>query len=117
LKVGKQEYMQINVSKSDMATKREKEYLNRVANLGCICCHMMGYPESPAEIHHVRSGQGISQRASNYDVIPLCHAHHRTGGYGVAFHGGKKAFEENFATEEELLEIIKEVIRGQDAED
>jgi len=72
-----------------MATKPEKEYMNRVANLGCICCHQLGFPDSPAEIHHIRSGQGMSQRASNYDVIPLCPVHHRTGDYGTAYHRGK----------------------------
>ena len=52
--------------------KAEKEHLSRVANVGCIVCRMQGNEESPAEIHHIRSGQGISQRASNYEVIPLC---------------------------------------------
>ena len=52
--------------------KAEKEHLSRVANVGCIVCRMQGNEESPAEIHHIRHGQGISQRASNYEVIPLC---------------------------------------------
>jgi hypothetical protein len=33
--------------------------------------------------------------------------HHQHGGYGVAFHAGKKAFEERFGTETELLEWLK----------
>ena len=52
--------------------KAEKEHLSKVASVGCIVCMMQGNEESPAEIHHIRSGQGISQRASNYEVIPLC---------------------------------------------
>ena len=52
--------------------KAEKEHLSKVAAVGCIVCRMQGNEESPAEIHHIRSGQGISQRASNYEVIPLC---------------------------------------------
>ena len=93
-----------------MATKPEKVYMNRVANLGCICCHMMGYSDSPAEIHHIRTGTGMSQRASNYDIIPLCPVHHRTGDHGVAYHSGSKAFEKNFGTELELLEVVKEAL-------
>jgi hypothetical protein len=49
-------------------------------------------------------------RASNYDAIPLCHKHHRTGGYGVAFHAGKQAFEDQFGTEGELLEETYELL-------
>lgn len=84
-----------------MTTKAEKEHLNRVAELGCIICHQ------PAEIHHLRTGMGMAQRNSNFNVIPLCPLHHRTGGYGTAFHAGKKAFEQNFGSEEELLKRVK----------
>jgi hypothetical protein len=82
-------------------TKAEKLHLNRVADLGCIICHQ------PAEIHHLRTGMGMAQRNSNLNVIPLCPLHHRTGGYGTAFHAGRKAFEQNFGTEEELLKRVK----------
>lgn len=82
-------------------TKSEKLHLSRVADLGCIICHQ------PAEIHHLRTGMGMAQRNSNFNVIPLCPLHHRTGGYGTAFHAGRKAFEQNFGTEEELLKRVK----------
>jgi hypothetical protein len=36
-------------------------------------------------------------------VIPLCHAHHRTGGHGVAVHAGRRTWEDKFGTEDELL--------------
>lgn len=78
-------------------------HLGKVAALGCVVCRNLGYGETPAEIHHVRSGQGM-KRASHYETIPLCHLHHRTGGYGVAFHAGEKAFEANFGNELDLLE-------------
>lgn len=52
--------------------KAEKEHLSKVASVGCIVCRNLGFGESPAEIHHVRTGQGMGQRASNYEVIPLC---------------------------------------------
>lgn len=87
-----------------MTTKAEKLYMNRVAELGCIICRM------PTELHHPRFLVGGAQKASNYDVIPLCFLHHRGGGYGVAFHQGKKAFEANFGTEAELLEKTRELI-------
>lgn len=78
-------------------TKAEKQHLSMVAELGCIICSM------PAEIHHIRAGMGLAMRNSHFNVIPLCPTHHRNGGYGIAFHAGKKAFEAKYGTEEELL--------------
>lgn len=88
-------------------TKAEKLHLNRVASLGCIVCDNQGYPDSPAEIHHIRAGQGMSQRASNYDTIPLCPTHHRLGGYGVAIHAGQQEWESIHGTERELLAEVR----------
>lgn len=85
-------------------TKDDKNWLSDVAALGCVVCRNLGYGESPAEIHHVRTGQGTAQRASNKKTLPLCTPHHRTGGYGVAIHAGQKKWEENYGTETELLE-------------
>lgn len=83
--------------------KAERLHLSRVANLGCIVCSNLGYEDSPAEIHHVLTGCGTGQRASNYDTIPLCPIHHRHGGNGTAIHAGQKSFERNFGSEVDLL--------------
>lgn len=93
------------------ATKAEREHMSRVASAGCIVCGVFYGVESPAEIHHIGNGT-MGKRASNYEVIPLCHAHHRTGGHGVAVHAGRKAFETNYTTEQELLEMTQEAIDG-----
>lgn len=84
----------------------ERQHLGKVAAIGCIICRM------PAEIHHVRTGMGMGQRNTNFNVIPLCHKHHRTGGHGVALHAGKKTFEAKFGTEKELLEKVNEMINA-----
>lgn len=95
---------------SKSKTKAEKLHLSRVAALGCVVCRNLNYGESPAEIHHCSSGTGLSVRADNFHVIPLCHAHHRTGGYGVAIHAGRKSWEEKFGTEAELLsQVLQEL--------
>lgn len=86
------------------ATKAERNYMDRVADLGCIICRR------PAEIHHITTGIGMGQRASNWDVIPLCPEHHRTGGYGVAIHAGKKAWELKHGTELQHLETVKALL-------
>lgn len=95
-----------------MATASEKRYLNRLASLGCIVCADLGYQDTPAEIHHLREGQGMSQRASHYLAIPLCAGHHRTGGKGVALHAGQREFEALYGTELDLLAKAIERIAG-----
>lgn len=87
--------------------KLERNHLQRVAELGCVVCLRLGCGQSPAEIHHIRTGQGMSQRASNFEVIGLCPAHHRTGGYGVAIHAGQKTWERQYGTEDELLADVR----------
>jgi len=84
------------------ATVKEKKHLDRVAGMGCIACVNSGFGETEAEIHHISNGT-MGKRASNFEVIPLCHAHHRTGGYGIAVHSGRKAWESEHGTEQELL--------------
>ena len=84
-------------------TKREKAYMDRVAALGCVVCRNLGYGETPAQIHHIRHGQGMAQRSSNHLVIPLCPQHHTDGGKGVAIHAGQQAFEAIYGSELDLL--------------
>lgn len=79
---------------------KEKEHLNQVASLGCVVCGNF------AEIHHVRLGSGLAKKASAYLSIPICASHHRTGGLGVAFHAGRKVWEEKYGSQIELLEKV-----------
>lgn len=70
----------------------------------------MGYPESPAQIHHIRHSFGTAQRAPHQLVIPLCHEHH-LGKTGI--HSGKEAFEMQWGSELALVaESIDRVIKG-----
>lgn len=85
-------------------TNAERDHLCKIARIGCIVCLEQGHGPTPAEIHHPRRGQGMGQKASHFEAIPLCHAHHRTGGFGVAIHAGQKTWEAHFGTEAELLE-------------
>ncbi|EEJ5116973.1 Protein of uncharacterised function (DUF968) [Salmonella enterica subsp. salamae] len=91
-------------------TKTDRIWLSRVAALGCIVCKNLGFGETPAEIHHVRTGQGAGQRADHRKTIPLCHQHHRVGGHGVAIHAGKKTWEQKYGSETELLiQVVSEL--------
>lgn len=79
-------------------TKAESDYLGRVAALGCILCRRLGLGETPAEVHHPRTGTGAGQRAAHGDGFPLCPEHHRgnTGLHGM----GRKAFEAHYGVTE-----------------
>lgn len=50
----------------------EARHMGRVAELPCALCNA-----EPVEVHHLREGQGLSQRASNWLTIPLCPSCHR----------------------------------------
>lgn len=80
-----------------------RRYMDAVAQQGCHVCSALGYGYSPAELHHIRDGQGMSQRSSDYLVVPLCAQHHRLGGGGVAIHAGQRQFENLYGTELDLL--------------
>ena len=92
------------------ANKDEKAHMTAVAALGCIVCRNLGYPDSPAAIHHTRASAGGGQRSSHYEVLPLCPTHHQTGGYGVAFHAGSECWQRKYGTEVELLEQVRKLL-------
>ena len=92
---------------SRAATAAEKRHMGRVAALGCILCDHLGLGATPAQVHHIREGQGMSQRASNYLTVGLCPEHH-TGKSGL--HGlGTNAFERTYGLSElDLLAMVVE---------
>ena len=88
-----------------MATKNEKNALNKIAELGCILCsELLGFEGTPSELHHIRRHGNVRSASP---VIPLCPEHHR-GNSGV--HGlGHKGFASKWGiTEEELLERVNQ---------
>ena len=56
-----------------MSTAAGKRHMGRVAALGCIVCDLKGYPETPAQVHHIREGR-IAR--NDFLTIPLCEGHH-----------------------------------------
>lgn len=84
-------------------TKAERRHLDLTASLGCVVCRNLGCGPSPAEIHHVRTGQGMAQRAKHTEVLPLCPRHHRAC-YPTGFHANPRGWQRQYGTEKELLE-------------
>ena len=92
-----------------MTTKAEARHLNRLAGLGCILCRHLQLGETPAEIHHIRTGAGMSMRAPHWGGVPLCAEHHR-GASGL--HGlGTRGFERRHSLSElDLLFLTIEAL-------
>lgn len=89
-------------------TKTERLHLGRVAALGCVACRNAGLGPTPAQVHHVRDGQGMGQRAGNFLVIPLCVEHHQ-GDSGI--HNDRRGFIAIYGDELSLLnQIIGELV-------
>lgn len=84
---------------SKRASAAERAYLGRVAALGCILCrHLRIRQETATQVHHIKEGQGLSQRAEHWLTIPLCHDHH-LGANGL--HGlGTRGFATRYKLEE-----------------
>lgn len=87
------------------ATTDEREYMGRIAKLPCACCG-----GSPVEVHHIRSGVGLSQRSSNYLTIPLCTPCHR-GSTGI--HGDKSMMKVHKISELDMLADTIRIIANQ----
>jgi hypothetical protein len=78
-----------------VASKKEKKWMDRVAELPCACCGEHG-----VQLHHIREGLGMAQRASNFLVIPMCPPCH-TGPSGV--HGDRSMMRIKKLTELDML--------------
>lgn len=88
-----------------MSTKAERLHLDRVASLGCIVCYLLDDGYKVAQVHHIREGQGMGERAGNFLTIPLCPDHH-TGPQGV--HGDRTYMRILKVDELDLLNITLE---------
>lgn len=86
-----------------------KQWMDRVASLGCVVCRNAGFGETPAQVHHIREGQGAAQRAPDFLVIPLCPEHHDGKD---SIHKDRRRFQARYGTELDLLaQTIKEAAR------
>lgn len=81
-----------------------KRHMGRVAELPCATCGAYG-----VQVHHIREGQGMGQRADDFLTIPLCQPCH-TGPQGI--HGDKTMLRILKASELDLLAKTLEKIYG-----
>ena len=76
---------------------KDPAYLAKVASLPCCVCGA-----HPVEVHHIRTGCGMGQKAGDDQTLPLCPRHHRTG--PDAFHAGPGEFQARHGSEAYLVE-------------
>lgn len=90
-----------------------QQYKDAAAGLGCYLCRALGHGPTPAQLHHVREGQGMAQRAPDWLVVPLCDRHHANSSPD-GIHGGRRAWK--LARKDEmdaLADTIEQVFKQQ----
>jgi hypothetical protein len=95
-------------------TKKEKEHWQQVRELGCIIADI--HCSQKIDIHHP-TGAGMGLKSSHFDVIPLCTNHHSAQTplpFGHAVHKGTKSFEQNYGTQQSMLEKVRKLL-GRDS--
>ena len=96
-------------------TRKEKYYHSRlVEQIGCIVCftHLGIKNNNYCSIHHI---DGRTKKGSHMNVLPLCGAHHQTGGEGVAIHPFKKTWEILYGTQKQLKIMCDKLLDGDDS--
>jgi len=92
--------------KTRTPTKDEKEFMDKMARVGCIACIKDGRYNDHVSLHHM---DGRTKPGCHYHVIPLCGKHHQIMDTQhpprwYSIHGNKKQFEELYGTEEDLYQ-------------
>ena len=87
-------------------TKAARTYHAAVASLPCVLCELIGQTQTThTEVHHLREGQGMSQRAHHFRVAALCEECHR-GTAGI--HGDRALLRIANVSEGDLADITAE---------
>lgn len=97
------------------ATPDEKAWMRRVRGLGCFCCRKETGQWVMPDLHHIREGYGAGERASHWEVLPLCEGHHQgnldpVDPAKLAFHKASKTWKARYGTEVQLLQLVYEAL-------
>lgn len=89
------------------ATAAERSYMSKVASMPCALGVALDEDHGPVNVHHIREGHGMAQRASNFLVIPLCWQCHQ-GPHGI--HGDRALLRIAKVEELDLLAATIEMV-------
>lgn len=90
--------------------KAEREFQDKVRQVGCICCLIDFGVRSDCDIHHMLSG---GRRMGEMFVLGLCPTHHRSGRNDaevVSRDQNQRRFEARYGTEESLLSAVRKLV-------
>lgn len=93
-------------------TVEEAAWMASIVSLGCIACLLDGVPPRATAVHHILRG---GRRIGHLFTLPLCQpGHHMDGGYIglVSRHPFKARFEALYGKELDLLELVRQKVRG-----
>ena len=93
--------------KAERGTAKARAHLARVKHLRCVICLKHG----PSDAHHVICGRYGSAKASDFEVIPLCKAHHQDG--PDAIHNGKESWVEKYGEDYGYLPLVDQWMKLQ----
>jgi hypothetical protein len=91
-------------------TKKEKEWMDKISEYGCIVCRENFNCITPAEIHHI---DGKTKLNAHLMSLPLCYKHHREGANNESYvsrHPFKKEFEKRYGKQTDLLKRLQDII-------
>ena len=80
------------------------EHMRRVKALPCVICGST----PPSDAHHCIHDRYGSRKASDFDVIPLCKAHHQDG--PEAIHNGKQTWRDKHGPDHAFLPLVKRLL-------
>lgn len=80
------------------------DHMCRVKGLPCIIC---GAPP-PSDAHHCIHDRYGTRKASDFEVIPLCKAHHQDG--PEAIHNGKETWRKKHGPDHGYLALVRKLM-------
>lgn len=98
--------MGLKVPKPERGTAAAKRHIEAVKALACVICGRDG----PSDAHHVICGRYGQRKASDFDVILLCKAHHQDG--PDAIHNGKESWVAKFGADHDYLAVVADLLAG-----
>lgn len=101
----------LEVVQPDSSTPSGRAHMGRVKALRCVLCARLGLAQvGVTDVHHLRFGQGMAQRASDWLTAALCHGRCHQGARGI--HGDRSLLRQAKATEMDLLAWTLAAIYG-----
>jgi len=91
--------------KPERGTAKARAHMARVKQLPCVICGKPG----PSDVHHVICDRYGTNKASDFDTIPLCKAHHQDG--PEAIHNGKASWVAKHGPDHGFLPLVAEMLR------